>query len=361
MRYQSDKPLVPFLDADLSTLLRGLCRRFVKKIVMDSASSSALLVKVNVSDSASHIGNVKIDTGFSATKALNELAATKKCSDLARMRFRDDCKNALVAATDKLLVKSPLKYVMTRNLACLDPRMMASDSHGCVSSFRRVLHKLADLHQVNEADCDLIGWQFAAFMDEVVTPNNSAFKEFSPDNDRLDTFLSIRMKGSDHFGKLWPVTKKLLILSHGQATVERGFSINSQLVVENLREASVVSQRVVYDAIATAGGLCGVPITKSILSYAQGARQRYVAYLEAEKQKQTSINSDCNAKRKLEADERDKLEAKKRRLDNDIAALMKSSDELADSAEAMGDLTLLSQSNALRKSAATKRQALKDL
>ena len=68
VRYQSDKPLVPFLDADLSTLIRGLCRRFVKKIVMDSASSSALLVKVNVSDSASHVGNVKIDTGFSATR-----------------------------------------------------------------------------------------------------------------------------------------------------------------------------------------------------------------------------------------------------------------------------------------------------
>ncbi|KAI0219297.1 hypothetical protein LSAT2_029131 [Lamellibrachia satsuma] len=36
----------------------------------------------------------------------------------------------------------------------------------------------------------------------------------------LDTFISIRIKGSSHFGKLWPVTKKLLILLHGQATVE---------------------------------------------------------------------------------------------------------------------------------------------
>ena len=98
--------------------------------------------------------------------------------------------------------------------------------------FRHVLHMLADLHQVNEADCVLIGWQFAAFMDQVVTPYNSAFKEFFPNNDRLDTFLSIRMKGSDHFRKLWPVTKKLVILLRGQATVERGLSINSQLVVQ---------------------------------------------------------------------------------------------------------------------------------
>ena len=71
----------------------------------------------------------------------------------------------------------------------------------------------------------------------------------------------------------------------------------------------------------------------SMLSYAQGARQRYVAHLEAEKQKQTSVDSDCNAKQNLKDDERDKQKAKKQRLDSDIAALMKSSDELADSAE----------------------------
>ena len=42
----------------------------------------------------------------------------------------------------------------------------------------------------------------------------------------------------------------MLILSYGQATVERGFSINTALVVENLKEESVVSQRIVFDAIA---------------------------------------------------------------------------------------------------------------
>ena len=51
------------------------------------------------------------------------------------------------------------------------------------------------------------------------------------------------------------------MLSHGQATVERGFSINSELVVENLKE-SVVSQRIVFDVSAATGR---VLITKSLL------------------------------------------------------------------------------------------------
>ena len=55
------------------------------------------------------------------------------------------------------------------------------------------------------------------------------------------------------------------------------------------------------------------------------------------------------------------MEAKKRRLNEDIAALLKSADELAISAELSGDLRLLAKSNAMRKSVTTKSQALKDL
>ncbi|KAK2174904.1 hypothetical protein NP493_768g01027 [Ridgeia piscesae] len=79
-------------------------------------------------------------------------------------------------------------------------------------------------------------------MAEVVSQNDSEFKEFSPDTDRLDTFFYKNMEGPLHFSKLWPFIKKLLILSHGQATVERGFSINTQLLVENLKADSFVSQ-----------------------------------------------------------------------------------------------------------------------
>ena len=42
-------------------------------------------------------------------------------------------------------------------------------------------------------------------------------------------------------------------------------------------EESLIAQRQVYDAIHISGGLLKVPITRSMLTYAQGARQRYYA------------------------------------------------------------------------------------
>ena len=317
-------------------------------------------MKLNVADVKVHVSYAKIDPGFSAARKLKELAALKKnpVSERGRMEFRLDCKKMMIRATEKLLEKCPLTYTMTRNLSCMDPTMMAANKDDCVAKFGRVLHKMVDLNQVREQECDALQREYRAFLDEVVAKNNTMFKEYQCDKERLDTFLVTFMK-VDTYSKLWAVTKKILILSHGQATVERGFSINSELVVENLKEESVVSQRIVFDAIAAAGGVLSVPITKPLLSYAQAARQKYMTYLDQQKAKKAAV-TDVNAKRKLETDALEKLESKRRRLDNDVKALQASADELADSAESSGDLTLLSKSNALRKCAKQKAVELKD-
>ena len=359
VRYQTDKPVVPFLCGDLDTLVRELCQRFMKRPVLEEASTTAQLSRLQVDDANTHLPHAKIDAGFCADKNLKELAAADaKVSERDRMAFRMECKKTLVCATQKLLQKCPIAYSMTRNLTCMDPRLMAGNKDDCIAKFGRVLHKLSDLNQVRDADCDSIQWQFRAFLNEVVPTNCAAFSTFDPDAERLDTFLSVHLQGVQ-FEKLWAVVKKILILSHGQATVERGFSINSQLLVEHLKEESVVAQRIVYDSISTSGGVCSVPITKSMLSYAQAARQKYMAHLDDLKRKrERQVASDAE---KLETVENEKRDAKKRRLNVDIDALLKSADELADSAEASGDLTLLSKSNAMRKSAANKREALKDL
>ena len=48
---------------------------------------------------------------------------------------------------------------------------------------------------------------------------------------------------------MWCVFKLLLCLSHGQASVERGFSVNSNLLVENMHEDSLIAQRIVQDHV----------------------------------------------------------------------------------------------------------------
>ena len=48
---------------------------------------------------------------------------------------------------------------------------------------------------------------------------------------------------------MWEVFRIIFTLSHGQAAVKRGFSVNSELLVENLEEKSLVVSRFVYSSV----------------------------------------------------------------------------------------------------------------
>ncbi len=61
------------------------------------------------------------------------------------------------------------------------------------------------------------------------------------------------------------VFHRILILSQGNATIESGFSVNESLLVENLKETSLVNQRIVADSVKLCGRPVNVPVTKQML------------------------------------------------------------------------------------------------
>ena len=44
--------------------------------------------------------------------------------------------------------------------------------------------------------------------------------------------------------------KMILCLNHGQAGIERGFSVNKNLLKDNMKEASLISQHFIYNRIS---------------------------------------------------------------------------------------------------------------
>ena len=56
-------------------------------------------------------------------------------------------------------------------------------------------------------------------------------------------------------GSLWKFTKKILLLSHGQASGERGSSINKEISVENMTAQTLISQGVGKDHLMSARGV----------------------------------------------------------------------------------------------------------
>jgi len=72
------------------------------------------------------------------------------------------------------------------------------------------------------------------------------------------------------------VVKQVLVLSHGQAAVERGFSVNKQVEAENLDTSTVAAKRLICDHMRAIGGLMNVDIhNKQLYVLCSTARQRY--------------------------------------------------------------------------------------
>ena len=73
------------------------------------------------------------------------------------------------------------------------------------------------------------------------------------------------------------------------------------------------------------------------------------------------MSQENTLKRKAAMDGIDVLKKKKRQIETDIEALLKTADEFADRAEDSRNLTWVAKSNSLRRSAKEKRAVLKDI
>lgn len=127
---------------------------------------------------------------------------------------------------------------------------------------------------------DIILQHFDSFLS--LESRSEDFLSFPPMQKRLDIFLRSAM---EPYPELWGFCKKLLILSHGQATVERGFSINKEVESDNIQEDNVVTRRLVCDYITQHGGFTQVPLSKALFESVARARTRYRAHLETERKK----------------------------------------------------------------------------
>jgi hypothetical protein len=99
--------------------------RFMKPDIMSTAKNCHT---VDIMKDSNWCAYNKIDIGFSANKTLKELLAAKKISDRQAMSFHMEARAFLQATVKQLLLKSPLKYSLTKNLSALGPRNVSDAS-----------------------------------------------------------------------------------------------------------------------------------------------------------------------------------------------------------------------------------------
>ena len=356
-RFQTDNPMVPFLVDSLETIIREMCSKFILDDVMDKAASTVALIKLDVTNR--NIQKVKPNIGFGLRKDLQELSSTRKISDTQVHNFLQEVKKFLSTLCNHLITKTAVQSKFARCAISMNPIFMIEFPERSKKLFDRILESLISSKHFTSSKADSAKVEYANFLQTIVKKNGASYQDYQIDESlmSLDEFFMRYFDGTSRFSTLQEIFKFVLILSHGQSAIERGFSVNKNILVENLEEKGLISQRIIIDHMRAKDlKPTTIPVTKDLLVAVKNSHRKYTEDL-AEKKKQ-ELKNKSNEELESINNEISALNKKKVLLENTIEELNKDSVEMAFEAEKQSKFELLSKSNALKRAATEKQTEL---
>ena len=252
-----------------------------------------------------------INIGFGAKSVLRKLSTTEKTLERS---FRKGARAALICLIQKLFEKCTLKFKMTRAISCLSPTKISSLKPEIL---KKRFNLLVQLFHVDRIISSIAAEKAEKQYNQLI--NNSDFLEeaskFNINDDRVDEFYSGILDSSVTLD-LENVVRLVLILSHGNAKVESGFSINNDILPENMLEESIVSQRIVYEGVHKAGSAEDVEITPEMLKAVKASHRTYKAAHEEKQKRQSDGQKRQLMKRKVTLELKNAIAKKKAAVDD---------------------------------------------
>ena len=142
--------------------------------------------------------------------------------------------------------RCPLQSAAARNAVVFNPGIMLESTEGNLQKkFKALLQHLLSLRIVSSHKADKALIQYG----NVKTDLQRAVIDLSK-IPRLDDFYFKELKVAK-YPEFCLVIKIVLTLSHGQADVERGFSLNNAVLESNMKHDSVVSKRLILDHLVS--------------------------------------------------------------------------------------------------------------
>ena len=307
--FQTDKPMMPFLCDSLQKIVRHLMLIFISKEVVDKCKWAYQLCNIDLNDKKIFLTNESIKLPTATSSALRQLNVT---SDVKYI-FRKECSEILVSLLKKLLERSPLASKLCRAFACFSPLNMVQLRERCIAKFAVVVDMMYQANLLPSLTADEAKREYEIFLDTEVKRNLEVFSNYDVKKERLDTFFGNYLQGNKKYESLWPVCIFTFTFSHGQSHVERGFNINDDILVPNLSEDSLISQRLSYDSLKVSGqDAHNLIITDEMRRSCLTAGSRYNKALEESRKKKILTDN----------------EKKKAEISNEICGLKRQIDEV---------------------------------
>ena len=283
--YQSDKPLAAFLYTDLLDMITKLMKLMYNDTALTKITTLHSFRGFNLDEKAKFLNMDDFNIGTGAFNELKKLLRHDKVDADAVQQFRKQCKVFVVTVLKKLQERIPLSSLLLKCITFADPELILSDPSVAKKRLKNLCHYICGIDIISTQQSDKIIENFNTL---VAKSSSSTFSSFSKYNDRLDDFYFKVLQIEKDYMPLANLLQLVFCISHGQASVERGFSLNKTAEVVNIEERTLMSKRLVMDHLVS-NGLSSheVPLTASLIKKVKLARASYSIELQ-KKQKEKS-------------------------------------------------------------------------
>ena len=196
---------------------------------------------------------------------------------------------------------------------CLSPVEIASRNDNTLEKrFTKLLEILCEHRWMSTAEAEKAQKQYSCLL------SNNCFKgkaaKFDIYSDRVDDFWA-EVLDSASTVDLENVVWLILIISHGNARVESGFSINEEILAPNQLAHSIISQRIVYEAVSKAGSAVNVDITPDMIKAVKKSHKLFDIKQKEKQQSQSENQKKVSEKKRKTIQLKKAVAEKKAKMD----------------------------------------------
>ena len=124
-RYQSQKPMIPFLHDDIQQLVKELLSLTIKSEVTDNCKEDyKALLKMDLCDVRNHMKKKDKHVGFGILDELQSLFRKDLISHADINKFHIVAKEFLVTLLEKMFRKNPLSFNIVKYMSVFDPKVL---------------------------------------------------------------------------------------------------------------------------------------------------------------------------------------------------------------------------------------------
>ena len=279
---------------DLKDLVSRLLELFVKPAILEKNKTGKKMMKLDLYDKEILLSAEKINVGFPVESELNYWKKKVNVTAPQIKVFMKGVQRFLCAMVTKLFERSPFGSLVLLSAAMFDPNIPLNTSKQKLAPFsKNLLKHLLELTILCTKQCDVINTEFKFLNVEVKTMQRESVT-LSQKDGRLDYFY-FKLASFSKYKDLLFAVKFILTLSHGQASVERGFNINAN-IVKKMSPESLTAKRIIKGhMLANKLKPHTIEITKPIVQAFRSDRQKYEVHLEEEKKKKQTSEAEVRA------------------------------------------------------------------